>query len=457
MMTREQVLEWLSHQTEEYSLGRNDSGGLIEDMGDEGKLGQGFSSVDRLEEMDIGDGVTPRQTFINANLSREHKKQVRGLVQKFTDCFAWEYTEMPVLSRELVEHRLPTKPRFRPYRQPPRNFNPILYGRIKEEIDRLLRTIFIQPCRYAEWVWNIVPVEKKNTDKIRVCVDFRDLNRATPKDEYPMPNADMLINNILGNRMISFLDGNVGYNQIFMATEDISKTAFRCPSFIGLFEWVEMTFGLKNARATYQCAMNLIFHDLLGTILEIYIDDVVVKSADFEGHLADLQLAFERMRKYGLKMNPLKCAFGLLAGRFLGFVVHERGIEVDPKKVEAIRRIQELTCKKDLQSLLGKVNYLRRFISNLAGKIESLLPLVRIKYDKDFTWGIEQKEAFERIKEYLTKPLVLQAPKNGRVFRLYIAASDGVIGAMLAQENKGKEGAIAYLSRRLLSTKTRYT
>jgi hypothetical protein len=194
--------------------------------------------------------------------------------------------------------------------------------------------------------------------------------------------------------------------------------------------------------------MNLIFHDLLGTILEIYIDDVVVKSADFEGHLADLQLAFERMRKYGLKMNPLKCAFGVSAGRFLGFIVHERGIEVDPKKVEAIRRIQEPTCKKDLQNLLGKVNYLRRFISNLAGKIESLLPLVRIKHDKDFTWGIEQKEAFECIKEYLTKPPVLQAPKNGGV---YIAASDGVMGAMLAQENKGKEGAIAYMSRRLLS------
>jgi hypothetical protein len=129
---------------------------------------------------------------------------------------------------------------------------------------------------------------------------------------------------------------------------------------------------------------------------------------------------------------------------------------MDPKKVKAIRRIQEPTCK-DLQSLLGKVNYLRRFISNLAGKIESLLPLVRIKHDKDFTWGIEQKKAFERIKEYLTKPPVLQAPKNGGVFRLYIAASDGVIGAMLAQENKGKEGAIAYLSRRLLSAETRYT
>jgi hypothetical protein len=169
----------------------------------------------------------------------------------------------------------------------------------------------------------------------------------------------MLINNASGTRIINFLDGNAGYNQIFMATEDISKTAFRCPGFIGLFEWVVMTFGLKNVRATYQRAMNLIFHDLLGTVLEIYIDDVVVKLADFEGHLADLQLAFERMRKYGLKMNPLKCVFGVSAGRFIGFVVHERGIEVDPMKVEAIRRIQELTCKKDLQSLLGKVDYLR--------------------------------------------------------------------------------------------------
>ena len=108
-----------------------------------------------------------------------------------------------------------------------------------------------------------------------------------------------------------------------MAEEDISKTAFRCPGFVGLFEWVVMTFGLKNAGATYQRAMNLIFHDLLGVILEVYIDDIVIKSAGLDHHLADLRLALERMHGYGLKMNPLKCAFGVLAGKFLGFIIHE--------------------------------------------------------------------------------------------------------------------------------------
>jgi hypothetical protein len=196
---------------------------------------------------------------------------------------------MPGLSRELVEHRLPIKHGFRPHKQPPRRFNHDIHDRVKEQVDRLLKANFIRPCRYAEWVSNIVPVEKKNTGKIRICVDFKDLNRATSKDEYPMPIADELVNQASGNKIISFLDGNVGYNQIFMAEEDVSKTTFRCPRFVGLFEWVVMTFGLRNAGATYQRVMNHIFHDLLGIILEIYIDDVVVKSTRFNDHVADLR------------------------------------------------------------------------------------------------------------------------------------------------------------------------
>jgi hypothetical protein len=258
---------------------------------------------------------------------------------------------------------------------------------MKEEVDRLLQAGFIQPCRYADWVSNIVPVEKKNTKKIQICVDFRNLNRATSKDECPMPVADLLTDSVLGNKVISFLDSNVGYNQIFMAKEDVSKTAFRCPGFIGLFEWVVMTFGLKNAGATYQRAMNLNFLDLLRVLMEVYIDDVVVKLVGFEEHMTDLKLSLERMKKYGLWMNPLKCVLRVTSGWFLGFIVHEHGIQIDPKKIESIEKIGEPLCKKDVHKLLGKINYLCHFISNLAGRVESLLPLVQLKHEEEFIWG----------------------------------------------------------------------
>jgi hypothetical protein len=149
---------------------------------------------------------------------------------------------MSGLSRELVEYQLHIKSSFMPYKQPIRMFNPIIQDRVKEEVEQLLNVGFIQPCRYTEWVSNIVPIEKKNTGKIRVYIDFCNLNKATPKDEYHISIADMLINNTFRHRVINFLDGNAGYNQIFMSEEDMSKRAFRCPGFIGLFEWVAMTF-----------------------------------------------------------------------------------------------------------------------------------------------------------------------------------------------------------------------
>jgi hypothetical protein len=162
-----------------------------------------------------------------------------------------------------------------------------------------------------------------------------------------MPIDDMLINDALGHKVLSFLDTNAGYNQIFMAEEDMYKMAFRCPSFVGLFEWVVMTFGLKNIGATYQRAMNLIFHELLGIIVEVYIDNIVVKSASLDSHLADLRLAFEKMCQYGHKMNPLKCAFGVSAGKFLGFIIHEHGIEIYPKPIESMKKVKATTCKKE--------------------------------------------------------------------------------------------------------------
>ena len=136
---------------------------------------------------------------------------------------------------------MPIKPGYRPFKQAPRRFNPNILYDIKKETKRLLEAKFIQPCQYAEWISSVVPVYNKN-GKLRVCIDFRDLSKATTMDGYPMPIVDMLVDAAAGHKVISFMDGNAGYNQIFMAEEDIAKTTFRCPSTINLFEWVVMTF-----------------------------------------------------------------------------------------------------------------------------------------------------------------------------------------------------------------------
>jgi hypothetical protein len=163
--------------------------------------------------------------------------------------------------------------------------------------------------------------------------------------------------------------------------EDVAKTAFRCPGHIGLFEWIVMTLGLKNAGATYQRAMNYMLHELIGKIVEIYINDVLIKSLDHESHLADVRKTLECTRKHGLKMNPNKCAFGVSAGEFLGFLVHEGGIEVGNKSMKVIDEVVPPTNLKELQSLHGKINFVRRFISNLSQKVLPFSPLIRIKKD----------------------------------------------------------------------------
>ena len=163
--------KWLQSRLDKYRAERNDMCEAIEEPDDMDKLGQGFTSVDQLEEVDIGDGTISRPTFVKRNLEADYKSELIALVKEYVDCFAWEYHEMPGLSRELVEHRLPIKAGFRPHKQPARKFNPAIYDRIKEDIGRLLKAIFIRPCKYADWISNIVLVEKKGSGKIRACID----------------------------------------------------------------------------------------------------------------------------------------------------------------------------------------------------------------------------------------------------------------------------------------------
>jgi hypothetical protein len=183
----------------------------------------------------------------------------------------------------------------------------------------------------------------------------------------------------------------------------------------------------------------------------------VVKSWNHERYLANLRKTLEYTRKHGLKMNPNKCAFGVLAGEFLGFLVHKGGIEVGKKSMEAIDKVAPPTNLIELQSLLGKINFVRRFISNLSERVMPFSPLLKLKKDQEFVWGDIQQKAFDQIKEYMKALPVLVPPRLDKPFKLYVAAGNLTIGSALMQEFEGKERVRVYLSQKMLDLETRYS
>jgi hypothetical protein len=166
MASREDNLRWLLGRMKEYCSAQNGIGEVVEDFDDTEKLGNRFMLSDELEEIDIGNGSVRRPTYIRAGLTKEQKAKMHEVLTEFVDCFTWSYVEMLGLSRDLVEPCLPMKQGFRPFKQSTRNFHLEVVSKVKEEVDQLLQAGFIQPCRYADWVLNVVSVEKKNTGKI---------------------------------------------------------------------------------------------------------------------------------------------------------------------------------------------------------------------------------------------------------------------------------------------------
>ena len=192
---------------------------------------------------------------------------------------------------------------------------------------RLKQTGAIKEVFYPEWLANTVVVKKKS-GKWRVCVDFTDLNKACPKDPFPMPKIDQLVDATVGHLRMSFLDAFQGYHQIPLAVDDQEKTTFVTP--IGNYHYKVMSFGLKNAGFTYQRMITRMFESLLGKNIKIYIDDMVVKGKVVSEHLRDLRIIFEILRSYKLRLNASKCSFDVGSGKFLGYMVTHKGIEVNP-------------------------------------------------------------------------------------------------------------------------------
>ena len=224
---------------------------------------------------------------------------------------------------------------------------------------------------------------KKANGKWRMCVDFTDLNKACPKDSYPLPRIDQLVDSTAGHKLLSFIDAFSGYNQIKMDEADQEKTSFVTNQ--GLFCYEVMPFGLKKAGATYQRLVNHMFRPQIGRNVEVYVDDMLVKSLDEGKHLDNLQETFNTLRRYNMKLNPSKCAFGVALGKFLGFMVSHIGIEVNLEKIKAILDMKPLQNIKEVQSLTGRVAALNKFVSKATDKC---LPFFRV-LKRAFEWTDE--------------------------------------------------------------------
>jgi ribonuclease HI len=403
-------------------------------------------------DCDISPDSNPRMVKLSRKLPEKQRDRYVNLMKQFSDVFSWSYEDLKVFDTDIMQHKIPLNPGSKPFKQKSRQFNPLLLPIIEKELKRLLDAKIIVPLRYSEWVANLVPVRKKNGE-IRLCVDFINLNRCSLKDNYPLPKMDHILQRVVGEKIISMLDGYSGYNQISVMEEDKKKTTFTTPW--GTFMYEKMPFGLMNAGATFQRAMDIAFVGEKDRFMVIYLDDITVFSTSDDEHLQHLKQTFEKCRRYGISLNPKKSHFSMEEGKLLGHIVSPEGIKIDPERVKAIQQIDIPRNKKSIQSFIGKINFLRIFIPNFAEIIKYITDM--LKKDAEIKWIPEAKESFENIKQALIKAPVLIIPNYSKEFLIFSFSSEDTIVVVLLQRNdQGYEQPISFFNKTLRDSELKY-
>ncbi|GKD60015.1 reverse transcriptase domain-containing protein [Tanacetum coccineum] len=284
---------------------------------------------------------------------------------------------------------------------------------------------------------------KKHDGTWRMCVDFKDLNNACPKDCYPLPKIDWKVESLCGYPFKCFLDAYKGYHQIKMAKEDEEKTAFITSQ--GIFCYSKMPFGLKNAGSTYQRLVDKAFQKQIGRNLEVYVDDLVIKSRTEEEVIRDITETFKTLRQINMKLNPKKCTFGMQEGMFLGYKVSTNGLRACPEKADAVLSLPSPRCIKDVQKLNGKLASLNRFLSKSAEKsLPFFKTLKKCTKKSDFQWTPEAEEAFKQMKKLIAELPTLTAPRENEELIIYLAAAKEAISAVLMTDREGRQTPVYF-------------
>ena len=373
-------------------------------------------------------------------LSETQKKEATELLREYKDLFA-PNTDKPGVTPHVM-HRIDTGD-ARPVHQNPRRRSPKESQIILEHTDKMLKNGQISPSM-SPWASAVVLIMKKD-GSVRFCVDYRQLNKVTVRDVYPLPRIDDSLARLGTGKIFSSFDLCAGYWQIPMAPGDKQKTAFITNS--GLFEFNVMPFGLTNAGATFQRFMDAVLAGLKWNILLVYIDDIIVFSPTFEQHLIDLRLMFDRIRAAVLKFKAKKCHLFQEELVCLGHVVSADGLRPDPEKTRAIRELRPPRDKNELHSIIGLLGYYRSFVPNFATVAAPLFKLLHL--DTEFVWGTPEIKAFDTLKGTLGSDPILSHPNFDRPFVVQTDASDLGLGAVLCQRAEGFEYVISYISRTL--------
>ena len=379
------------------------------------------------------------------------KERLESLVQEYKDIF---YTGGPLGTTDTIKHPISLKdetPICQPYRRVP----PHLLQELKKHLEEQMEKGIIREST-SNYASPKVLVRKKN-GKMRLCVDFRQLNQRIRRDAYPLPRIEESLQAMGGSRYFSTLDLVAAYNQIEVEKGDQHKTAFTTP--FGLFEYSRMPFGLSTSPATFQRLMGRVFHQDVYNILLVYLDDVIIFSGTIDQHIERLAVAFSRLRAHKLKLEFSKCSLFQEKVRFLGHVISADGIKTDPNKVSAVKEWVLPRTVKDLRRFLGFVAYYRRFVPKFAALAAPLHKLVASHNQKGKStiitdlWTDLHTQSFQKIKDALTTTATLGFPDFTRTFILETDASHDVLGAVLSQvQAEGTPRIIAFASRSLRDT-----
>jgi hypothetical protein len=414
------------------------------------------ASADQSKPMLLCEDIAYQRVLLGSQLSNEQEKTLIRFLFNNKDVFTWTANDLCGVNRDGIEHSLNVDPSFRPRKQRLQKMSDDKAEGDRNEVKRLLSAGVIIDVTYPEWLANTIMVKEAN-GKWRMCIDFTDLNKACPKDDFPLPRIDSLVDAAASSKLMSLLDCYSGYHQIWMKKEDEPKTSFITPS--GTYYYLRMPEGLKNAGGSFSRMTAKVLHSQIGRNVLPYVDDIIVKSTKQENHIADLQETFANLRQAGFKLNPEKCVFGVKKGKFLGCLVSTKGMEANPNKIKDILRMEPPNTKKGVRRLAGRLASLNRFISRSA---EINLPFFEIlKSAEVFQWGPAQQRAFEELKQYLIDLTTLAPPSPGAPLLLYVAASHSAVSATLVQEKQDgqvkKQALIYFVSKVLSLSKRKYT